>query len=283
MKQKRLWIILLAIVLLLGCTGRGQRATVSEERLLGVWEVESEGKNPDYLEFCGDGKARFAQEPYGAPLNTYLPYTIDADTVSFISGAIEKAVYDAESDRLSITLRDGEVKAAKRTEGINPYFTCTGTEYGPYPILPPEERRAEAEALFAEYREAFELAAKEWPDFDRFYVFNGKAYGWDPEQNGNAAVDPATLPESVQALVALSEQTGIDFYRTGPEPVFTEDAAPFFEVNLPMAIDTTMYQDPGILYEVRLIYTENTADQIRYSEMEPLAENWYIEVYFYAY
>ncbi len=166
---------------------------------------------------------------------------------------------------------------------LNPYFTCTGTEYGPYPILPPEERRAEAEALFAEYREAFELAAKEWPDFDRFYVINGKAYVWDPEQNGNATVDPATLPESVQALVALSEETGIGFYRTGPEPVFTEDAAPFFEVNLPMAIDTTMYQDPGTLYAVWLIYTENTAEQIRYSELEPLAENWYIEIYFYAY
>ena len=95
-------------------------------------------------------------------------------------------------------------------------------------------------------------------------------------------IDAATLPESLQALVALSEKTGIDFYRTGPEPVFTEDAAPFFEVCFPRAIDTT-YQDPGILYEVWLIYTENTAEQIRYSELEPLAENWYIEVYFYAY
>ena len=95
-------------------------------------------------------------------------------------------------------------------------------------------------------------------------------------------VDPVTLPESVQALVALSEKTGIDFYRTGPEPVFTEDAAPYFEVRFPRTIDTTC-RDPGILYEVWLIYTTNTVEQICYSEMEPLAENWYIEVYFYAY
>ena len=165
---------------------------------------------------------------------------------------------------------------------LNPFFTCTGTEYGAYPILRPEQRRAETEAFFSEHRTLLERAAADMPDLPYFGIADGKAYCWDETQNKNVTVDPVTLPESVQALVALSEKTGIDFYRTGPEPVFTEDAAPFFEVEFPRAIDTT-YQDPGILYEVWLIYTTNTVEQICYSEMEPLAENWYIEVYFYAY
>ena len=165
---------------------------------------------------------------------------------------------------------------------LNPFFTCTGTEYGAYPIIAPKERRAEAETLFAAYRELFELAAAEWPDLEHFGIADGEAYCWDEAQRKKEAVDPATLPESLQKLIALSAETGIHAYQSGPEPVFAEDAAPYFKVEFPRAIDTT-YQDPGILYEVWLIYTANTAEQIRYSEMEPLAENWYIEVYFYAY
>lgn len=165
---------------------------------------------------------------------------------------------------------------------LNPFFTCTGTEYGAYPILRPEQRRAETEAFFSEHRTLLERAAADMPDLPYFGIADGKAYCRDETQNKNVTVDPATLPESVQALVALSEKTGIEVHQRGPEPVFTEDAAPFFEVEFPRAIDTT-YQDPGILYEVWLIYTTNTVEQICYSEMEPLAENWYIEVYFYAY
>ncbi len=170
---------------------------------------------------------------------------------------------------------------ATETPAGNPFFTCTGTEYGDFPILRPEKREAEAKEFLSENRELLELAAVELLNKPDLSIYSGEAHmpnaeGWyEP-------IDAATLPESLQALVALSEKTGIDFYRTGPEPVFTEDAAPFFEVCFPRAIDTT-YQDPGILYEVWLIYTENTAEQIRYSELEPLAENWYIEVYFYAY
>ena len=164
---------------------------------------------------------------------------------------------------------------------LNPFFTCTGTEYGAYPILQSEKREAEAKEFLSENRELLELAAVELLNKPDLKIYSGEAHmpnaeGWyEP-------IDAATLPESLQALVALSEKTGIDFYRTGPEPVFAEDAAPYFIVEFPRAIDTT-YQDPGILYEVWLIYTANTAEQIRYFEMEPLAENWYIEVYFYAY
>lgn len=171
---------------------------------------------------------------------------------------------------------------ATETPAGNPFFTCTGTEYGDFPTLRPEKREAEAKAFLTEHRELLERAATDWPDQAHFSIFDGEARFWDEQERGYVTVDAATLPESLQALVALSEKTGIDFYRTGPEPVFTEDAAPFFEVCFPRAIDTT-YQDPGILYEVWLIYTENTAEQIRYSKLEPLAENWYIEVYFYAY
>ena len=165
---------------------------------------------------------------------------------------------------------------------LNPFFTCTGTEYGAYPILPPEQRKAEAEAFFSEHRTFLERAAADMPDLPYFGIADGKAYCWDETQNKNVTVDPATLPESLTDLIALSEKTGIEVHQRGPEPVFTEDAAPFFEVEFPRAIDTT-YRDPGILYEVWLVYTTNTVDQICYSEMEPLAENWYIEVYFYAY
>ncbi len=165
---------------------------------------------------------------------------------------------------------------------LNPYFTCTGTEYGAYPILRPEQRRAETEAFFSEHRTLLERAAADMPDLPYFGIADGKAYCWDETQNKNVTVDPATLPESLTDLIALSAETGIEVHQRGPEPVFTEDAAPFFEVEFPRAIDTT-YRDPGILYEVWLIYTTNTVEQICYSEMEPLAENWYIEVYFYAY
>ena len=67
-------------------------------------------------------------------------------------------------------------------------------------------------------------AAADMPDLPYFGIADGKAYCRDETQNKNVTVDPATLPESVQALVALSEKTGVDFYRTDPEPVFRRAA-----------------------------------------------------------
>ena len=233
-----------------------------------VQKLKAEGRTPTKADFREIDL--FAQEGYEPKMQ--------AET------AVDHRVLERVLRRmgLDITIEiDREANAiCVEMQELNPFFTCTGTEYGAYPILPPEKREAEAKEFLAENREFLELAAVALLNKPDLKIYSGEARmpnieGWyEP-------IDAATLPESLQALVALSEKTGIDFYRTGPEPVFTEDAAPFFEVCFPRAIDTT-YQDPGILYEVRLIYTENTAEQIRYSEMEPLAENWYIEVYFYA-
>ena len=46
----------------------------------------------------------------------------------------------------------------------------------------------------------------------RFCIFNGEAYEWDPEQNKYVTVDPATLPESLTDLIALSAETGIEVH-----------------------------------------------------------------------
>jgi hypothetical protein len=235
-----------------------------------VQKLKAEGRTPTKADFREIDL--FAQEGYEPKMQ--------AET------AVDHRVLERVLRRMGLDItieidREANTICVEMQE-LNPFFTCTGTEYGAYPILRPEESRSEAEAFFSEHRTLLERAAADIPDLPYFGIADGKAYCRDETQDKNVTVDPATLPESVQALVALSEKTGIDFYRNGPEPVFTEDAAPFFEVCFPRAIDTT-YQDPGILYEVRLIYTENTAEQIRYSEMEPLAENWYIEVYFYAY
>ena len=235
-----------------------------------VQKLKAEGRTPTEADFREIDL--FAQEGYEPEMQaeTWLDHRI-LERVLRKMGLDISIEIDREANAIRVEMRE-----------LHPFFTCTGTEYGAYPIVAPKERRAEAEALFAAYRELFELAAAEWPDLEHFGIADGEAYCWDEAQRKNETVDPATLPESLQKLIALSAETGIHAYQSGPEPVFAEDAAPYFKVEFPRAIDTT-YQDPGILYEVWLIYTANTAEQIRYSEMEPLAENWYIEVYFYAY
>ena len=99
----------------------------------------------------------------------------------------------------------------------------------------------------------------------------------------NVEIDPKTLSESLQKLVDLSGASGITAGMMQPEPVFSEDAKPYFEVTFPLAVDTT-YHDPGTLYKVWLIYTGNTVEQTsEWYPLEPLTENWYIYVYEYAY
>ena len=100
-----------------------------------------------------------------------------------------------------------------RDPALNPFFTCMGTEYGAYPILPPEKREAEAKEFLAENREFLELAAVALLNKPDLKIYSGEAHmpnaeGWyEP-------IDAATLPESLQALVALSEKTGIPVWGT---------------------------------------------------------------------
>ena len=174
---------------------------------------------------------------------------------------------------------------AAETPAGNPFFTCTGTEYGDFPILRPEKREAEAKAFLTEHRELLERAATDWPDQAHFSIFDGEARFWDEQERGYVTVDAATLSESLQALVRLSEEYDVDFHVCDPDPVFSEDDEPYFKVEFPRAIDTT-YRDPGILYYVALIYTTNTEEQITDSyrhDVKLLDGNWFIETYFYAY
>lgn len=170
-------------------------------------------------------------------------------------------------------------------EGLNPYFTCTGTEYGPYPIIPYRQREAETKAFLEEHRELLERAAEELLNGSDVRIIDGEARMCNDEGR-YAPVDAATLSESLQALVRLSEETDIWFYVCDPDPVFSEDAAPYFQAEFPRAIDETMYTDPGTLYFVALIYTTAAEEELNGSyrhDVKPLDGNWYIETYFYAY
>ena len=171
------------------------------------------------------------------------------------------------------------------TPAGNPFFTCTGTEYGDFPILRSEQREAEAKTFLAEHRALLERAAADWPDRAHFSISDGEARTWNEQKGGYAPIDALTLSESLQALVRLSEEYDVDFHVCDPDPVFSEDAEPYFKVSFPRAIDTTD-RDPGILYYVALIYTANTEEQLTDSyrhDVKPLDGNWFIETYFYAY
>lgn len=167
---------------------------------------------------------------------------------------------DGEADFDSVIRRfialDARRRADAMGEGINPFFTCTGTEYGKFPIISPEERKAEALAFLNENRDALERAAK-------------------------VVLDTGEMTEIGYHLTG----TGLHAKVGGPEPVFAEGADQYLAITYPRAIDTT-YDDPGVLYEVVLIYTNNSSEQIGEGyrdELEPLEGNWFIEVYFYAY
>ncbi len=174
---------------------------------------------------------------------------------------VGKALSEEGIDEFDSTVRrfvaiDARRKADAMGEGINPFFTCTGTEYGKFPIISPKERKAEALAFLNENRDALERAAK-------------------------VALDTGEMTEIGYHLTG----TGLHAIVGGPEPEFTEGAEQYLAITYPRAIDTT-YDDPGILYVVVLIYTNNSLEQIGEwyrDELEPLGGDWYIETYFYAY
>jgi hypothetical protein len=278
--MKRLLLIALACVLLLGCARSGQGSPVSQETLFGVWKLEGEEGKFDYLEFRTDGKARYAEQPYGADPHAFLSYAIDADTVRFENGPIQKAVYDAETDRLRITFRDGTVKPAERAEGMHAFWTCTGVNYCTNPVIPYEERKAEAVLFLEENRELLERAAADWTDREHLSVSGGAARTGLNRQT----VDPETLPESLRALVGLSEETGIDVSWIDPDSVIWDDPSWYVSVAFPTALDETVYSDPGTLYTVELIYSPSgTKPGYGDALLEQLSENWFVYVNFYAY
>ena len=185
----------------------------------------------------------------------------NAEDVLIIRGKArsEDGVTDFDSIVRRFAALDARRTAAGMGEGINPYFTCTGTEYGRFPIIPPEQRKAEALAFLNENRDALERAA-------------------------SVALDTGEMTEIGYQLYHLSG-TGLRAKLCDPDPVFAEDAGKYLALRYPRAIDTT-YDDPGILYEFALIYTNNTAEQISEDyrhDLEPIGGNWFIEMYFYAY
>lgn len=181
----------------------------------------------------------------------------NAEDVLIIRGKAlsEDGVADFDSIVRRFAALDARRTAAGMGEGINPFFTCTGTEYGRFPIIPPEQRKAEALAFLNENRDALEQAAK----------------------TALETGDPT-------GIAPLISGTGLRAKLYDPEPFFAEDAGNYLAI-YSQAIDTTR-DDPGILYEVILIYTNNTAEQISEwyrNEIEPIDGNWFIETYFYAY
>ena len=179
-------------------------------------------------------------------------------TAILLLAACAKAADAPEAQSDQEPAPTGEAAATEAPAG-NPYFTCTGTEYGLYPIIPPKERKAEAIALLNENRDALERAAK-------------------------VALETGEMTEIQYHLYGLTE-TGMDAKLNKPEPEFVADAGDYLAISYPMAIDATQH-DPGILYYVALIYTTNTEDQISEFyrlDVAPIDGNWFLETYFYAY
>ena len=197
------------------------------------------------------------------------------------SNAGLRKISDAPDARIEPT----PCPTATATPEGNPYFTCTGTEYGPYPIIPYAQREAQAKSILTEQRELLELAAAELLNTRDLLIDSGEARMRN-DAGMYVPIDVSTLSESLQALMRFSKEADVSVSVGDPDPVFAEDAMPYVAVRLPMAIDETMVADPGTLYYVALIYTTNTEEQIGEGyrhDVRPIDGNWFIETYFYAY
>lgn len=89
--------------------------------------------------------------------------------------------------------------------------------------------------------------------------------------------------DTLKKIVQNSDEPGIFVFTAGAESYFTADAEPFIVLQFPQAVDTTR-KTAGELYDVRLIYTTNTPEQIQelYRDaLIPLAEHWYMLTVYY--
>ena len=101
-------------------------------------------------------------------------------------------------------------------------------------------------------------------------------------------LERAAADGDFSAIKEIAKDRGItvSVSKHDPQPVFSTDAEPYIELRIRSTmIDVSDLGDvyPGLLYWVSLIYTANAEDQIandyyRYV-MEPIAENWYLEIW----
>ena len=198
----------------------------------------------------------------------------------------EKGIDEFDSTVRRFVAIDARRKADAMGEGINPFFTCTGTEYGEFPLVMEADREAELIAFLQENRDLLERAAAELLEHPQMRILYGKASMLNEAGTQYEPVDAASLSDDLRTLLQLSKDRVISEMRVhAPEPLFAEDASPYVIIEFPRAIDTT-YDDPGILYNYSLVYTTNTQEQIgEYYEhfLTPIEGNWYLALNELAY
>ena len=198
----------------------------------------------------------------------------------------EKGIDEFDSTVRRFVAIDARRKADAMGEGINPFFTCTGTEYGEFPLVMEADREAELIAFLQENRDLLERAAAELLEHPQMRILYGKASMLNEAGTQYEPVDAASLSDDLRTLLQLSEDGIISKARVhAPEPLFAEDASPYVIIEFPRAIDTT-YDNPGILYNYSLVFTTNTPEQlveVYKSFLTPIEDHWYLALNELAY
>lgn len=204
---------------------------------------------------------------------------------------VGKALSEEGIDEFDSTVRrfvaiDARRKADAMGEGINPFFTCTGTEYGEFPIILKADCEAELLAFLRENRDLLERAAAELLEHPQMRILFGKASMLNEAGTQYESVDAASLSDDLRTLLQLSKDRVISEMRVhAPEPLFVEDASQYVILEFPRAIDTT-YDDPGILYNYSLVFTTNTPEQlveVYKGFLTPIEDHWYLALNELAY
>ena len=224
----------------------------SGRTLYDIWKTE----DGDFIELFPVGKARYVMRGEGTSDWLFEAFTVSWNDITFRDSRwLSGAVYDWDSDTMLFFYPDGGQHRAARAEGYHPFWNDTGVEYQTFPLISREETKAKVIAFLEETKDELERAAADG---------------------------------DLTAIKKIAEDWGITVKvaKHGPQPEFSTDAEPFIELQIGSTmIDVSDLGDvyPGLLYWVSLIYTANAEDQIendyyRYV-MEPIAENWYLEIW----
>lgn len=204
---------------------------------------------------------------------------------------IGKALSEEGIDEFDSTVRrfvaiDARRKADAMGEGINPFFTCTGTEYGEFPLVLKADCETELLAFLRDNRDLLERAAAELLEHPQMRILFGKASMLNEAGTQYEPVDAASLSDDLRTLLQLSKDRVISEMRVhAPEPLFAEDASQYVILEFPRAIDTT-YDVPGILYNYSLVFTTNTPEQlveVYKGFLTPIEDHWYLALNELAY
>ena len=190
----------------------------------------------------------------------------------------EEGIAEFDSTVLRAQMIHDHRKADAMGEGYNPYFTCTGTEYGQYPIISQEETQEQIKTFLDENRDLLERVVSELPNVPKLTMWYGKPYAWNDVRKQYEPIDALTLSEDLQAFTRLSAD-GAVCHVCPPES--GEDAGACLEIIFPSAIDESCYY-PGTIYHYSLFNTTDVVDltdELIGHYITPFGENWYLQLY----